>query len=165
MRISDWSSDVCSSDLPCALISRLSCLVFESLRSPLALGSSSLSTERASNVVVITKKMIRHRITSIIGTRLISGLSSARRSRMRMRGSVLRRRCGAAAAGIDGVEQLHRLVLHVDQVAVDAGTEMAVEHQCRHRDDHAGGGAHQRLADEEHTSELPSLMRTSYAVF
>src|SRR3546814_10077716 len=83
-----------------------------------------------------------------------------RSSRMRMRGSVLRRLCGAAAAGIDGVEQLHRLVLHVDQVAVDAGTEMAVEHQCRHRDDHAGGGR-----SEEHTSELQSLMRISYAVF
>src|SRR5690606_9968127 len=125
--------------------------------SPPARGSSILSTERASKVVVITKKMISTRITSISGTRLISGTSSARRSRMRI-ASVLpggrgiggdRRDRGGRApgAGVDNVHELDRLVRNLDEVAIDAGAEPAMEHQRRHRDDHAGGGAHQRLAD------------------
>src|SRR5690606_27170587 len=108
--------------------------------SPCARGSCSSSTERVSKVVVTTKNTIRHKTTSINGTRSICGLSSARKSRMRIG-------VGPSAARVQGVEQLCRLVLHLDDVAGDAPAEVAMEHQRRDRDDHAGGGAHQRLAD------------------
>src|SRR6476469_3238629 len=131
---------------------------------PSARGSSSLRTERASNVVVMTKKMIRQSTTSISGIRLISGSSSLRWSRMRIgSGCVDRGRdanctgrdaCGCRAC-VERVEQLDGFVLHVDDVTSDAPAEVAVEHQCRNGDDHAGGRAYERLADA--TGELADI--------
>ena len=82
---------------------------------PFAEGQTILqAVERASKVVVTTKKMISTRITSINGTRLISGSSSLRKSRMRMSepaqvpatGGVIPRAPGAAGAEARGASRV-----------------------------------------------------------
>jgi hypothetical protein len=59
----------------------------------------------------------------------------------------MRMRQSAVARAGARVHQLEGLVFHVDDVRRDATTEIPVEAQRGHRDDHAGGGAHERLAD------------------
>ncbi len=48
---------------------------------------------------------------------------------------------------VEDIAQGGGFALHLDDVASDAALEIAMEDQCRYRDDHAGGGAHQCLAD------------------
>src|SRR3546814_8860647 len=107
MRISDWSSDVCSSDLP---------------------------GRRAGRTVV-----------SVTGAELRRGLG-----RQEALAEAVRRHQGQVLLAAE--ERREHLVERLQQVGVllaEAETAMA---------DH-------RLRSEEHTSELQSLMRISYAVF
>src|SRR3546814_2538708 len=100
MRISDWSSDVCSSDLPATL-------------EPVAI----------SNRLI----MARHRVDAI----------AQRHDRQRLR------------------RREHRMMAAARMVGVTVGHRGAL--------DRARGIDPER--SEEHTSELQSLMRISYAVF
>src|SRR3546814_4797017 len=103
MRISDWSSDVCSSDLQ-------------------AIKTFCGVSARVQNVVRIGD--------SIAGGRLFAdGVAAVRRRDQR--GAI-----GSNQAAPDGAPAFHKL-----------------------------GGQHQVHRSEEHTSELQSLMRISYAVF
>src|SRR3546814_10447854 len=104
MRISDWSSDVCSSDL----------------------GASSLP--------------IRHGAT---------GLAAFRG----------RRPCAPCASGAS------RQSCGYDGAGAGAGAAASPSPFPLHAERRSAAGGHARLRSEEHTSELQSLMRISYAVF
>src|SRR3546814_5580858 len=113
MRISDWSSDVCSSDL----------------------GGPSLNA------------VDRHQRDRHIGLR------------------------GEMAAQIRLVHRRHRMARH-RRVAVDAehlvatgNREQIAEHDIAAEMRRADHDRHHAARSEEHTSELQSLMRISYAVF
>src|SRR3546814_9718340 len=116
MRISDWSSDVCSSDLP-----DLAALI-QVFRGDAEAPGGNLLDRRVLVVAVVA----RHEARGIL----------------------------AALAGI-------RLRAH----AVHRNVECAVRLRRQRTKRHAGRD--EALADrsEEHTSELQSLMRISYAVF
>ncbi len=43
--------------------------------------------------------------------------------------------------------QLDRLLLHLDDIAIDTGAEVTVENQGRHRNDDTEGGVIQRYRD------------------
>src|SRR3546814_2120825 len=117
MRISDWSSDVCSSDL----------LAQEA---GFRAGQPGLATDVFGQAAACA--WFRQRIAQ-------ARLLTARRDVEVEQG---------AAVARDGVAQLGGE--GIDQAALDAGLR-----------DHAFA----LPRSEEHTSELPSLMRTSYAVF
>src|SRR3546814_3383605 len=132
MRISDWSSDVCSSDLR----------GFQRAEQLLGVG-----------ILVALLRLARH-------------LDA-----------------GAPGEVVDRVEELEPVVVHQerDRRAVRAAAEAVVElFGRRHRErrralvvERAARGVflalalerHARVRSEEHTSELQSLMRISYAVF
>src|SRR3546814_4530690 len=117
MRISDWSSDVCSSDLEVAIGERV---------------ERECRGERA------------HRRRHLLGRHPALGGA----------GLVIlaHRRCAA----------IERLLLHLDDRHRDSRRQEVHRNAAAHRAraDHADA-----LRSEEHTSELQSLMRTSYAVF
>src|SRR4029450_1405302 len=71
--------------------------------------------------------------TSISGMKLISGCS---------RPLVLRRFIALSllALAVREIDELDRLLLHLDMQAVDRGAEVAVEDHARARDDNPGGG-------------------------
>src|SRR3546814_9779529 len=135
MRISDWSSDVCSSDLPRG-VPRLRRVEADKLH--LACGAH---------------RSARRGAWGTVGT-LVS-LRSVR--------AVERRRAGRGRRGgrarIDLPPQLLVLGLIGRQHALAVGLHCLVLALERL---HLGG---QHLRSEEHTSELQSLMRISYAVF
>src|SRR3546814_1875931 len=113
MRISDWSSDVCSSDL------RIKGVFFDA---QIALGH-----------------------IAVIGEALVQRLRLADVNSLRRRQGIVGRRHHALATA-DLLIQMHQVgLLRVD------GIESRLKKQ--------GGRS------EEHTSELQSLMRISYAVF
>src|SRR3546814_3525772 len=122
MRISDWSSDVCSSDLG----ERLGL-------GPAHAGLEARVVEQADHQAVV-----RGEIDCAAG--------------------VVEHRVGLGLEVVHEAEGLRRL-LH--QAALD-GAGTAVGAQAHHREVYA---AAVRPRSEEHTSELQSLMRTSYAVF
>src|SRR3546814_3715897 len=112
MRISDWSSDVCSSDL--ALVAR---------------------DARRGEAEIVADERERHRI---------GGIGEARRQKGEVGGDRVERAVDRAAGGDDRIVG-HRLIVacfgqNLDGAAFDGRSE-------------------------EHTSELQSLMRISYAVF
>src|SRR3546814_6235234 len=114
MRISDWSSDVCSSDLP-------------------------EGGRRQTNVAV-------HEHHQIVRTRL----AAHDRPQYLRHGAALAVATLVHVADLDSLRVavvIQQLVQHVDVGAVA---------DCRE---------HRRRRSEEHTSELQSLMRNSYAVF
>src|SRR3546814_8872670 len=122
MRISDWSSDVCSSDLHPAA---------RKTRRPLCRGGSvdqhpAEAAGRMASPVLGARSRSRHR----------RGADAQLRISRRYR----RRRIARLALALGGGEEQPALC--------------AADQQSRH---------HAR--SEEHTSELPSLMRNSYAVF
>src|SRR3546814_5283040 len=102
MRISDWSSDVCSSDLPLGtrvrVVAEWPC--------------------RDDHALVVVAQVIDHE-------------------------------------GRDAFVPL----------AVEAGTRAEAGHALAHEDLPVAAVGIDRVRSEEHTSELQSLMRTSYAVF
>src|SRR3546814_1516176 len=129
MRISDWSSDVCSSDLAAdqgqALVEGVDYRPGRARRSRGARGESP-SGERPENAVQLSEQgALWHRL----------GLDGCRRSLL-FGGSPIYARSAA--------------------VRPAAGREPAGPDQARQ---------HAQRRSEEHTSELQSLMRTSYAVF
>src|SRR3546814_4535777 len=120
MRISDWSSDVCSSDLP---------------RQDVGLVTADLTRRPAARLA----NSPTHLITELAATQ----------------------KRFAAATLSDGSRQVQRLVTMYRRPA-DA--------TVGYRDRRDGGLSYPHLAlgptrSEEHTSELQSLMRISYAVF
>src|SRR3546814_939331 len=112
MRISDWSSDVCSSDLPCDRLTP---------RSPAIEGIDTLAIEVSSTFMKVASDNAMVPSTS---ARPLNG------------------GCAASIAPATAA---------MAQLAATAGVARAV--------------ARPRLRSEEHTSELQSLMRHSYAVF
>src|SRR3546814_2752415 len=135
MRISDWSSDVCSSDL------------------------GHRSSRRASAGLPAL------RAAFLAGPRLADG---------RLVGTDLAAGIGIAIDTAFEVAQQQVVAVAPDDVVGQQGDLAAalgrVDHVLRHGI--AGGVAAQALDDidallrsDEHTSELQSLMRTSYAVF
>src|SRR3546814_5313445 len=117
MRISDWSSDVCSSDLVAAQLVR-------------QLGGDRLDREGARDV--------RHRAVP----------------------ADPRVRIGAALLGAD----VRDIIRHILQAHADLDGML---HAFVRREGGEEGGGRAAVAprSEEHTSELQSLMRISYAVF
>src|SRR3546814_1270031 len=120
MRMSDWSSDVCSSDLP---FLRISALAHE-------LGTKHQSLDAVMAAV------------DFLG---IAG----------------------QAARFDQRAALQRLASALDDQILDQRDLIAVRQQIAHRHAHfdgIGGLGSGSSRSEEHTSELQSLMRISYAV-
>src|SRR3546814_8801356 len=117
MRISDWSSDVCSSDL------------------------------QAYEGVVIGKKN--------------AGLNSAFTVRKISHGYGVERVFQAHSAAIDSVEVKRRGAVRAGKLYYLRGLEGK---KARIKEDLAGNAKARAARSEEHTSELQSLMRNSYAV-
>src|SRR3546814_9158390 len=117
MRISDWSSDVCSSDLKG---SGIASRTIASLEHGWAQGRDLLTSR---DVLVIDE------------------------------------------AGMVGTRQMERVISH----AADAGAKVVLVGDPQQLQAIEAGAAfraiHERHRSEEHTSELQSLMRISYAVF
>src|SRR3546814_6839581 len=129
MRISDWSSDVCSSDLPAAPV-----------------GQAAGDAGAAESVLVAVDARRPH------------GLD------LHIRAPVTRRR---DRAGIGAEADQHRFIAmrHSAELA-DVELPLPPHGRCRGIADMAVMGPDHRLCrSEEHTSELQSLMRSSYAVF
>src|SRR3546814_7504965 len=131
MRISDWSSDVCSSDL---------------------------SARRAS-VKVDDRKIERAAVAACGGDD--GRREGAVRRRDDMHRAVLRRserHAGRKRRAARGQRQRQIVGIEYPRPIIDAG-----QAECGAMFPHAG--AVDRPRSEEHTSELQSLMRLSYAVF
>src|SRR3546814_1105315 len=121
MRISDWSSDVCSSDLNDVIRSAI-----EGSKQRIPLGIRSSPTDEFQPV----------------------------------HGRNLPAR--AVHRAIPAVPENRRRGFPLDHVAHGPDTQRAGQRTSRPGADCDGRAAHR---SEEHTSELPSLMRSSYAVF
>src|SRR3546814_6380449 len=139
MRISDWSSDVCSSDLP----------------DPADLAAAAHPPGRRRPRRHL-RQLVRRRLPGPAqpdlqlrgGAELPRPLSGDRGVRGRARGL---RQHPYRGAGRRGADEALRLEGRAEDPA-------AVDHLSQQR-------RQQELRSEEHTSELQSLMRTSYAVF
>src|SRR3546814_2535588 len=137
MRISDWSSDVCSSDLPpknggMSLENHLSRLTFGFKRWPLAVHRLDRDT---SGCLLLARHPKAHK-----------RFAAAFEARQVVKGYV---------AVLEGVpaEQSGMIDLPLYKVSsAEEGWRMVVDQRGKAR-------------SEEHTSELQSLMRISYAVF
>src|SRR3546814_5831598 len=142
MRISDWSSDVCSSDLR-RRVSR------ERTRS-MNCGSGMSNTRPAS----------RSSDRSGVGG-LMAAISSNGASSERPGAALLdaQQQVDVDLAGPPALHRLHEAPQRVLQVAPGRSLlllQLLLRDQRQHAHD---------LRSEEHTSELQSLMRISYAVF
>src|SRR3546814_10878672 len=129
MRISDWSSDVCSSDL------QIGQLGARAVRGEPIFGAQEI-VERTALRVRKQRLGLCPALAADCGENLRVELFFLARKNV---GHRLRRNDGAGVSGID-----------------------------RARRRRGGGGEKERGGErrsEEHTSELPSLMRISYAVF
>src|SRR3546814_4747063 len=152
MRISDWSSDVCSSDLP----SRAS------LRS--LLPAPSASSISASSIACITLRTISRSASGscasnsltadtagLISVLVMAGLlGDVEHHQPAMTASLLKRFCRTSRT----------LPIRSDQSTREVWLQQTIRSQeCGDPALRRGGRT------EEHTSELQSLMRSSYAVF
>src|SRR3546814_9964550 len=144
MRISDWSSDVCSSDL-----------------------TLPLEPSRQSCKSVVDRIFFRHRASGRALRRLTLRCRLALRLVTRLIAIVLLLAGTATALDLD----IHRLqaarersVLRIIVAGETDGIALGVLDQFLIRERHR---LHliERKRSEEHTSELQSLMRISYAVF
>src|SRR3546814_8929975 len=144
MRISDWSSDVCSSDLRCGL----------AVAGRLGSGRAAAGAAVAGLLLVVLALAAQIEAEAA-GIRLHAGLLQSPFEPARVtlqeieRLRALRRDDGAQCA-VAGILQLHLDAAERGRVQFDADLVLA-------------GGLGAR--SEEHTSELQSLMRISYAVF
>src|SRR3546814_9514593 len=109
MRISDWSSDVCSSDLPAYRV----------------------------GIVAVAGEECQRRRHPVLE---LDPVEPAQR---------VVHRLGVLLAGVIGIGDLAERLRHRQQHLVDEGDRLRRPH----------------MRSEEHTSELQSLMRISYAVF
>src|SRR3546814_8799328 len=149
MRISDWSSDVCSSDLPghirrLALVRRQTQLrvAREMFDRAEILARGELHVARGHIVLEVDPSRPRARIA--VGE--MQRRSDRRRER-RLNIVALPRR---AAAGERDIE--------IEDTSSRANIHRLLRRLARQE-------SFERRRSEEHTSELQSLMRTSYAVF
>src|SRR3546814_7099357 len=116
MRISDWSSDVCSSDLGGGLVEGAVVLV----GGDPGIGKSTLLLQAVSKMAATLPGLY------VTGEESLAQVAG---------------RAARLGLSVDGVHAL-----------AETGIERILEHAAATR-------------SEEHTSELPSLMRISYAVF
>src|SRR3546814_8348283 len=139
MRISDWSSDVCSSDLVASKRSK-----FLSIPPPLPCALPNCLSPQGTSVLLVHE----------------SDWPARRRVRS-ARAAFLRQQGGepGVAVGDAGEGQLPRDVRKVRRCKPPVQRAQYVLLGSR------GLASECRLRSEEHTSELQSLMRTSYAVF
>src|SRR3546814_10190237 len=152
MRISDWSSDVCSSDLP---------LRYHPHRPQARIeGACQLTRER----IVVQRQTLRR---ARIGQRPDDGTAPARERQHRQRPGRQEALPRGVFVRLSGFDVRHHAALAVVVAADLAARELA---QCGfgavRRNRHARIDATTAVQrSEEHTSELQSLMRISYAVF
>src|SRR3546814_7979612 len=137
MRISDWSSDVCSSDLGREALRLLDC--DDALIADLLHGFS----ENAADFSIAIGRYGGDLGDLAVGADLLG-----------MRSEILDH---GADRQIDAALQVHRVHAGGHRLRALAHDRLG-EHSGR-------GGSVTRLRSEEHTSELQSLMRISYAVF
>src|SRR3546814_2253866 len=128
MRISDWSSDVCSSDLP-----------------------ASGRRLRARRAAIALRRGSCTRAPLLRVDR--AGYRSARPSLFVLRLSGQQRR------------RLGDLLLHRARRDTEGRGDVVLTQMFEPIEDEHGAGALRQGRSEEHTSELQSLMRISYAVF
>src|SRR3546814_7820890 len=160
MRISDWSSDVCSSDL---------LLLFRSVGPPEPL-DRAVGLPASLQQIMDTQPLVPR---AEIGMVAAAGAARVREDKH------------ALGIGLEriGLAEIGRAGSGLDDIAVDAvGTALADDtpRASRHLGDQIGPevvenlverGGHRRQRrqmfdrSEEHTSELQSLMRISYDVF
>src|SRR3546814_7904607 len=156
MRISDWSSDVCSSDL--VILSKVNAGPVEELVRPLCSSEMSMQRPRWS------RRRFQHRDLPL--TKSVAASSPGRSGlpghwhpgepgrqdeKARHPDREVRRRRVATL-----LKRFKQLRLSVAKAA-DRRSELAPVTRT--------AGQNQNLRSEEHTSELQSLMSTSYAVF
>src|SRR3546814_6034040 len=132
MRISDWSSDVCSSDLPPSTDQRKARVVQRLIRRH----AGAVEGFRRRAVPADITRLHEHdvspaRSVGVVGAAAVHG-------QMRMHGDVAR-----GIGHLLGQAELAALGKHVERITATVGA----------------------VRSEEHTSELQSLMRISYAVF
>src|SRR3546814_793413 len=168
MRISDWSSDVCSSDLQCL---GDAALAITPLRHHQDIGFwiAEEAVLELSPVIDEGWRLAHYPVDLLC---LVRGAlqTGAGDPTERQRARILRP-VGSAVAG--GEQQQPRLHLHmigatVRGLAVNGHAEGAVGFQLDclvSQGDEVLAHAAIRMRSEEHTSELQSLMRISYAVF
>src|SRR3546814_2398459 len=134
MRISDWGSDVCSSDLEFAL-------------SAILVGESSLDELRTRSTRAVARPPVQP-----AARRKISSLDTWSCRLRDLLGVRTGRRCGS-----EGMASVNSAPLGIrSHELVDLTAHEVTQHE---RD------FNQAMRSEEHTSELQSLMRNSYAVF
>src|SRR3546814_1353245 len=150
MRISDWSSDVCSSDLPHHWLEPLICSLVASLQVRgvlLRIVSNTLArciVETYSLVVSLVVQAIEFVVSSILYRRDNIGLPS-RAARVDRNCFIADIYLGAVGVHQEGQNVPLEVRMGIGRVVMSASP------RC--------------LRSEEHTSELQSLMRISYAVF
>src|SRR3546814_629986 len=184
MRISDWSSDVCSSDLPILLSLICACLVgLAILVGQMVVDTSILLTSLISSAVVIitapaskasypARVLTSHLVAALTGLVLRSFLPISPWSVAAAVGFALlivlvadRLHPPAIAnAGIMFSANGSTLEL-IGLVAVTASILTGAAFLSRHCLLRVPTGKEPLSRSEEHTSELQSLMRISYAVF
>src|SRR3546814_7032934 len=126
MRISDWSSDVCSADLYKAQFSRDECI---------AVMGASLFAHAVELDKCVKRPLGRNEAAALLSWSYNVGVGAACRSTLMRKLNAGQAWCG----------ELHRWVYA-------GGKKLR-------------GLVNRRARSEEHTSELPSLLRISYAVF
>src|SRR3546814_7986606 len=159
MRISDWSSDVCSSDLPARLLM------------PAMIDTPDLETRAAPDdqhalrlwlrmltCCNLIESEIRGRLRTEFDTTLprFDLMAQLQRAPKGMKMGELSRRMMVTNGNITGItDQLEKegLVMRTKMETDRRSSVLKLTPQGR------------RIRSEEHTSELQSLMRTSYAVF
>src|SRR3546814_3179998 len=179
MRISDWSSDVCSSDLPGPRqgVDRQA----HRHRPPLDAGASLQGLAAPEQAVLETLHRSGRRQVVFVGN-VQQVEAGAENRRQRLRTVALHRQAAAAFRAIerksrdnDPAARFRGLAQHRQISGAVSGIHKKMENRaimpevvlplrcpCRYV------GSHPADADsrsEEHTSELQSLMRISYAVF
>src|SRR3546814_3817119 len=140
MRISDWSSDVCSSDLLRGTVHRTVEVGFGGHLAAAGAGLVLGDEPRRENGVD-RHLLAGHRVEGEAGADL------------------------GDSAGTVGDH--HELDDHEDEEDHEADDHGAADHEVTEALDHLAGEAveQHQARSEEHTSELQSLMRISYAVF
>src|SRR3546814_5627925 len=157
MVISDWSSDVCASDL---------------VGDGAVPGDASLETEGGdapleagaiAGVPGVADEVEAPRPVGEAGEGLDQQVLALARNQRRHRQQPLRRRFGGTERQVE--RSVDAGADHADALVLDAEFGEPPGGGGAGGDDAGGGRQRRRLRSEEHTSELQSLMRISYAVF
>src|SRR3546814_8170013 len=135
MRISDWSSDVCSSDIELSIMNAILISLMEHGLTPSAIATRSIYMSAPEN----------------------------------LQGAIAAGLLGVGSQFIGTMENCAGLLRRMVEIEDAAGREreaLRIVRQYRENHSHVPGfGHHLHYRSEEHTSELQSLMRISYAVF